>query len=48
MNYSFLGYNTPDLQLGQDDWMNASTPTYNAQTQAVLNMLNRVGANYMG
>lgn len=34
MKYPFLGYNTPGLQLGQDDWMNASTPSYNAQTQA--------------
>ena len=30
MNYPFLGYNTPGLQLGQDSWMNAATPSYQA------------------
>lgn len=28
MNYPFLGYNTPGLQLGQDNWMTATTPAY--------------------
>lgn len=28
MNYPFLGFNTPGLQLGQDDWMSANTPAY--------------------
>lgn len=34
MNYPFLGYNMPGLQLGQDDWMNASTPAYQPNTVA--------------
>lgn len=34
MNYPFLGYNTPGLQLGQDNWMNASAPSYQPSTTA--------------
>lgn len=34
MNYPFLGYNTPGLQLGQDNWMNASVPSYQPLTTA--------------
>ncbi|QFR59699.1 structural protein [Acinetobacter phage VB_ApiP_XC38] len=42
MNYPFLGYNTPGLQLGQDSWMTAATPAYQPLTTTPTPFANAV------
>ena len=46
MNYPFLGYNTPGLQLGQNDWMQANTAAYQPLSAGVPDM--NFNGNYTG
>lgn len=46
MNYPFLGYNTPGLQLGQPGWGNASGAAYQPLSASVPDM--NFNGNYTG
>lgn len=46
MNYPFLGYNTPGLQLGQNDWMNSTGAAYQPLSASVPDM--NFNGNYTG